>query len=96
MAILNFKPVFITDSSIFRKPKTTPCNVRNLKAAKSVQNGQNIGLCEGRYSDRRCEEQAFAAHIHIADEIERRDGPRGLHATSVCLGGVEANLEQYS
>jgi NAD(P)-dependent dehydrogenase (short-subunit alcohol dehydrogenase family) len=50
---------------------------------------------EGSYHPFKAYGQSKTANIYLANEIERRYGARGLHATSLHPGGIMTSLMQY-
>ncbi|RFU78616.1 alcohol dehydrogenase [Trichoderma arundinaceum] len=63
--------------------------------AHGINETGNYNFENGGYSPWISYAQSKTANIYMANEIERRYGSRGLHATSVHPGGVDTNLKQY-
>jgi NAD(P)-dependent dehydrogenase (short-subunit alcohol dehydrogenase family) len=55
----------------------------------------DLDLSVGGYTPFKAYGQSKTANIHMATEIERRYGARGLHATAVHPGGIMTNLARH-
>ncbi|TPX62330.1 hypothetical protein PhCBS80983_g00440 [Powellomyces hirtus] len=55
----------------------------------------NINFENGGYHPRAAYGQSKTANIHFANEIERRFGSRGLHATSLHPGGIATPIQRH-
>jgi len=55
----------------------------------------NLGLEKGVYTPQIAYGQSKTANIYMANEIERRYGPKGLHGLSVHPGGIATGLQKY-
>lgn len=61
----------------------------------SINESGNYNFKKTEYNDWVAYGQAKTANIYMTNEIERRYGPRGLHATSVHPGMIATALMQY-
>jgi NAD(P)-dependent dehydrogenase (short-subunit alcohol dehydrogenase family) len=55
----------------------------------------DLDLSKGGYDPWKAYGQSKTANIYLANEIERRYGPQGLHATSVMPGGIFTELGRH-
>ncbi|GCB25846.1 WW domain-containing oxidoreductase [Aspergillus awamori] len=61
----------------------------------SINESGNYNFEKGGYNEWVSYGQSKTANIYMANEIERRYGSRGLHATSVHPGGIATGLMQH-
>jgi NAD(P)-dependent dehydrogenase (short-subunit alcohol dehydrogenase family) len=61
----------------------------------SINGSGNYNFEKGEYNEWVSYGQSKTANIYMANEIERRYGSRGLHATSVHPGGIATGLTQH-
>lgn len=76
-----------------------PSRVINLSASghriQGINDSQNYNFQKGGYHPWGAYAQSKTANIYMANEIERRYGPRGLHATSLHPGIIATGIGQY-
>ncbi|KAF5646424.1 alcohol dehydrogenase [Fusarium tjaetaba] len=60
-----------------------------------INESDNYNFQKGGYDPWRSYGQSKTADIYLANEIDRRYGSRGLHATSVHPGGIMTELSRY-
>ncbi|KAJ4301279.1 hypothetical protein N0V90_003370 [Kalmusia sp. IMI 367209] len=64
---------------------------RGTKLRKS----DNYSFQKGGYTPEEAYNNSKLANVYMANEIERRYGPKGLHATSVHPGGILTNIVRF-
>ncbi|PYH94907.1 putative short-chain dehydrogenase/reductase [Aspergillus ellipticus CBS 707.79] len=63
--------------------------------ARGINDSDNYQFQKGGYDARTAYMQSKAANVYMANEIERRYGSRGLHATSLHPGVIATGLGRY-
>ncbi|KAH6681783.1 putative WW domain-containing oxidoreductase [Halenospora varia] len=75
-------------------------NSRVVMVSSSGHRGGGIlvgdyGFQKEEYGPGKAYGQSKTANIYMANEIERRYGPQGLHANSLMPGGIKTGLQEY-
>ncbi|PWY89824.1 NAD(P)-binding protein [Aspergillus heteromorphus CBS 117.55] len=67
----------------------------SAQRAHGINESDNYHFQKGGYHPRRAYTQSKLANVYMANEIERRYGSRGLHATSLHPGVIATGLGRY-
>ncbi|KAJ9630182.1 uncharacterized protein PV06_07510 [Exophiala oligosperma] len=65
------------------------------RAAGDLHDSDNYSFQKGGYNHGLAYAQSKLANVYMANELERRYGGRGLHATSLHPGAIDTNLSRH-
>lgn len=87
------KPALLSCSSSELKSRVVIIGSSNHRTV-DLNDSDNYSFQKGGYDHHKAYPHSKLACIYMANEIDRRYGHRGLHATSLHPGGIDTNLDE--